>query len=72
MDDLEWLGKIVGMTTKPGSVVGGGKVIAYCPAPMVCVMLANGKRVWWRADLCEIEAEESASPSDRNDIMEKE
>lgn len=71
MDYLEWIGEKVVMKTRPGLKVGQGMVVAYCPAPMVCVELASGERVWWRAELCEVEAE-VASPAADNDIMEKE
>lgn len=30
-----------------------GTVIAYSDHPMVCLLTAEGERVWWRADLAE-------------------
>jgi hypothetical protein len=33
---------------------GSGRVIAYSMAPMVCIELDSGERVWWRADLTTI------------------
>lgn len=34
-----------------------GRVIAFCDAPTICILTEQGERIWWRADLAEIEGE---------------
>lgn len=36
-----------------------GQIIAYCAAPMVCILTEDGTHVWWRADLTEVLPEPS-------------
>ena len=47
------LTKIVVARTVFGRFQAVGRCIAYCNAPMVEIMLPNGKQVHWRADMVE-------------------
>ena len=40
--------------TAPGELVGVGLCVGYCDAPTVTLETADGKRIHWRADLCEL------------------
>lgn len=72
MDGVEWLGKPVRMKFGTGNVLGSGNVIAFCGAPMVCVELETGERVWWRADMCEIASGEGQVRPRNDENIEKE
>lgn len=50
-----FLSRIVSARTTQGELVAVGRVIGYCDAPTVTIMTPAGKRVHWRADLCEIQ-----------------
>ena len=39
----------------PGGEHGGGEVVGYCDAPMVCIRRPDGSTFWWRADQCTFE-----------------
>lgn len=57
MEGLQYLNKTATAKTGayPRTEHGKGRVIAYCGAPMVCLLQEDGSTFWWRVDLCEFE-----------------
>lgn len=50
-----WLERIVeARTATDKHLVAVGRVVGYCDAPTVTIERADGTRVHWRADLCEV------------------
>jgi hypothetical protein len=42
------------LVTAGGTIHATGKIVAYCPTPMVCIRTEKGEELWWNADLCEV------------------
>lgn len=52
--------------TIPGEVVAIGEVVAYCDGPQVLIVTPEGRRVWWRVELCEFEEPTDEEPELHN------
>jgi len=46
--------KARGVKRADGSIVAVGRCIAFCEAPTVEILGADGKQIHWRADLCRV------------------
>lgn len=61
MNGLEYLGKLVVARTAQGGLAGVGSCFSYCEAPTVALRTPDGKTFHWRADLCEVIADEEVA-----------
>lgn len=50
----EFLGRMVVARTADGSFHFVGRCISYCYAPTVGIVLPDGTRKHWRADMCQV------------------
>lgn len=68
------LGRLVVARFADGTFSGVGRCIAYCDAPTVAILTAEGKTIHWRADMCEIIGPEDVAlslvPYDASEIPE--
>ena len=55
------LGKLIIARTAQGAIMAVGQQVSWTDGPTVSIRKPNGERIFWRADLCEVIADEDAA-----------
>jgi len=58
MLDEKDFGKLIAIKWGVGGINEVGRMIAYCDHPQILIETISGEKIWWRADMSEVVANE--------------